>query len=126
MIRAFVIRGDFDDADYVELVALIRAIDDRHPERLYEITAVDPERSALDSAKVVMDALPKVDGRQTEGPVILTPAGDDDTREPGYYWVRCYENEKPVIARWDEDKWFVPCRWWGEVECIGLASALEA
>lgn len=71
MIRAICIRGDFDDSDWQELVATIRRIDERHETRDYEITAIDPKATALESAEAIMAALPPQPGRDTAGPVII-------------------------------------------------------
>lgn len=65
MIRAICIRGDFDDEDFNALVGLIRAIDERHETRHFEITAINPEATALESAEAIMNALPREPGRET-------------------------------------------------------------
>lgn len=71
MIHAIVIRGDFDDDDWKALVAIIRAIDERHQDRNYEICAVDPAATAIESAGKIMDALPAAPRRDTAGPVFF-------------------------------------------------------
>lgn len=73
MIRAIVIRGDFDDADFNELVALIRTIDSRHPDRSYLIQCSDPIRTTEQCAEVVRAALPPRDDRETDAPTIVYP-----------------------------------------------------
>ena len=70
-IQAFVLRGVFDAHDLALLVATIRQIDDRHPERLYEFVAVDAGPSGLETAKVILrGALPERSDRTTTGATI--------------------------------------------------------
>jgi hypothetical protein len=58
MIRAVVIRGNFDDTDWLALVAAIRAINDRHRSlRTFEIVAVDPDMTALDLSREALAVL---------------------------------------------------------------------
>jgi hypothetical protein len=66
-IRAIVVRGDFTEAEFAEVVEVIRRIDARRPDAHLEITAVDPETSSLALAEEILrQALPDKPDRETD------------------------------------------------------------
>ncbi len=75
-IKAIVIRGDFTPEEFAGLVGLIRNMDSRRPDARFEICAVDPDDSAIETAeKLVRDAVPPLEGRVTEFATIRWPNG---------------------------------------------------
>jgi hypothetical protein len=66
-IKAIILRGDFTEAEFGEIVALLRRLDDQRPDGHFEVVAVDPTASGLEHAERVMhDALPPQEGRKTD------------------------------------------------------------
>jgi hypothetical protein len=66
-IKAIVIRGDFTEAEFARLVALIRGMDDARPDAHFHIIAVAPEQHSLEIADQLMHRMvPEQPGRTTE------------------------------------------------------------
>jgi hypothetical protein len=65
-MKQIIIRGDFTDAEFAELVALIRRLDDRRPNARFELIGIDPTQSSTGAEQVLRDALPDQPGRHTE------------------------------------------------------------
>lgn len=64
--RAIVVRGDFTDAEFTRLVALIRLMDEARPGAFFEIVAVDPAQHSMEIADLILrGALPPMAGRET-------------------------------------------------------------
>lgn len=73
-IRAIVIRGDFSEAEFTQLVALIREMDQARPGTFFEIVAVDPTANSLEIAdQLLRGAMPKRDDRHTDWFVFKNP-----------------------------------------------------
>lgn len=64
-IKSILIRGDFTDAEFAELVAVIRRLDDRRPDARFELVAVDPTRPSDVVEQVLRESLPPQPGRTT-------------------------------------------------------------
>lgn len=65
-IQALVIRGDFTADEFKQLVELIRRFDEANPSRTVEVAAVDPDKTALETAEAVLrDAIPPMAGHVT-------------------------------------------------------------
>lgn len=62
-----IIRGNFTNEEFAEIVAVLRQIDTRRPDACLEIGAVDPTGTAMEiGAKALREALPELPGRQTD------------------------------------------------------------
>jgi hypothetical protein len=60
------IKGPFEMDEVARLIDLIRDLDNRHPERRYEIIIDDPEVTIAEAEKTMRDdLLPPVPGRST-------------------------------------------------------------
>ncbi len=65
--RAIVIRGDFTDTEFAELVAFIRRLDNARPDAFFEIVQVDPANNSLEiGEQMLRAALPEMPGRTTK------------------------------------------------------------
>lgn len=65
-IQAIVVRGPFTEDDFALLVATIREIDGRHPDDTFEVVAVDPTDTAIETAEAMLkQAVPSLPGRET-------------------------------------------------------------
>ena len=64
-IRTLTVTGPFTDDEFAEVVALMRAIDMRHPEAVFAIFVEDPDASLNDAEQAVLNALPGEPGRVT-------------------------------------------------------------
>ena len=64
---AFVIRGDFNEDEFAFIAAAVRVIDQQRPDAHLEVVAVDPRKTALETAgEILRDAVPEMEGRTTE------------------------------------------------------------
>lgn len=65
MMRSIVLSGPFTDADFAELVAVVRRIDERHPGERFEVIAIDADGSLEHGARLLAKALPPAPDRTT-------------------------------------------------------------
>lgn len=66
-IQAIVIRGDFTEEEFADLVAFIRQMDDRRPGAKFAIVGVDPSASILEVAESLLGkAVRELPGRRTD------------------------------------------------------------
>ncbi len=70
-ITEVIIRGDFTQTEFADLIAFIRRLDDARPTAQIEITFHLPKEASIDDAeRMIRTALPKEDGRFTDIVVI--------------------------------------------------------
>jgi hypothetical protein len=59
------ITGSFDASDLAALVALVRTIDKRHPDRHFTILIDDPDSTLGEAETMLRGMMPDVPGRET-------------------------------------------------------------
>jgi hypothetical protein len=72
-IKALVLKGDFTEAEFTELVALLRRFDTDRPQAQLHILMIDPAIEWETAAAMIERALPEQEGRETELLVLPTP-----------------------------------------------------
>jgi len=65
-MRALLIKGDFTDAEFAEVVALIRRIDAARPDAFFQVLVNNPGDTIEESLRRLRAALPDQADRMTE------------------------------------------------------------
>lgn len=76
--KAILIRGQFDDADWRELLAVVRRVERRHQDRDYHVLSINPDADLLKVAQDLLDSYPMVEGKE---PWVAVIPRDDARRE---------------------------------------------
>lgn len=69
-MKAMIIRGDFTEAEFSRVVAVIRDIDAARPSGHFELIALDPEASLAQAEQTLHRIMPTRTGRATSWGVI--------------------------------------------------------
>lgn len=78
--KRITIVGDFTDAEFVEITALLREMDTRRPEACFNIISEDWNRPLGSAKDLIAKALPPVPGRYTDWTACEWSVGDDSTK----------------------------------------------